>query len=126
MSGSVVTGRDDSIRRLASSQASLSLVVGDSGQGLPDAIRRRVLSLFHDGQMTAEHASCAIAGGTGGLGFAICARLAAEHGMRLRLLDSPVGTHIELSLPLAVRGQVELEPSELPRPRTSLELSGAR
>ena len=102
------------------------LVVGDSGQGLPDAIRRRVVNLFHDGQANAEHASYAVAGGTGGLGFAICARLAAEQGVRLRLLDSPVGTHIELSLPLAVRSQVELEPSELPRPRTSLELSGAR
>jgi len=100
------------------------LVVGDSGQGLPDAVRRRVVSLFHDGQTTAEHASYAVAGGSGGLGFAICARLAAEQGMRLRLLDSPVGTHIELSLPLAVRSQVE--PSELPRPRTSLEFSGAR
>ncbi len=59
-----------------------------------------------------------------GLGLAICARLAAEQGVRLRRLDSPVGTHIELSLPLAVRDQVE--PSVLPRPRTSLDLSGAR
>jgi len=101
------------------------LVVGDSGQGLPEAIRRRVVNLFHHGQATAEQASGAVAGGTG-LGLAICARLAAEQGVRLRLLDRPVGTHIELSLPLAVRGQVELEPSELPRPRTSLEFSGAR
>ncbi len=119
------------------------LVVGDSGPGLPDAIRRRVVNLFLDGhevangvisrgpdcppeKATGDHASRTVAGGIAGLGLAICARLAAEQGMTLRLLDHPVGTHVELSLPLAVRSQVDLDPVEFPKPRTSLELSGAR
>ena len=116
---------------------SVLLVVSDSGPGLPDAIRRRVVSLFRDGHDAASvvtsrdgppetatdgHAS----GGSAGLGLAICARLAAEQGVRLRLRDVPAGTQIELSLPLAVRGQVEVEPSELPKLRTSLEFSGTR
>jgi signal transduction histidine kinase len=94
----------------------LLLVVGDNGPGLSEAMRARVSALFAGGTPAADEAQfvqlppsprnrrslpAPSSAGRRGLGLAICARLAAEQGAGLRLLEGGVGTRVELSLPLA-------------------------
>jgi signal transduction histidine kinase len=84
------------------------LLVGDDGPGLPLAMRRRIDAVFKDAPtdaaigapLQAADGTRAAAQPRSGLGLAICARLAREHGARLRLIPTTVGTRIELLLPL--------------------------
>ncbi|NCG18682.1 MAG: response regulator [Rhodobacterales bacterium] len=67
------------------------IIVSDTGHGIPAAIRDRVLEPFFTTKSSQD--------GTG-LGLAICARIAEEHGGRLRFSSGrDVGTEVTLSLP---------------------------
>jgi signal transduction histidine kinase/ActR/RegA family two-component response regulator len=69
----------------------VDIVVSDTGHGIPAAIQDRVLDPFFTTKASED--------GTG-LGLAICARIANEHGGRLRFSnDRAVGTEVTLSLP---------------------------
>jgi signal transduction histidine kinase len=103
-----------------SSGDDLVLVVSDDGPGLPTDVRERVAALFDARQPLAARSPIPQQPGTAefdreppkdghGLGLAICARLAAEQGGRLRLCPAPVGTRIELTLRLAA-GQLLGDP----------------
>jgi signal transduction histidine kinase len=68
----------------------VALEVEDDGAGIPDGIRDRVFEPFFT---TKEK-------GVGtGLGLSVCRAIAQEHGGRLRLGTSAVGTRVVLELP---------------------------
>ncbi len=76
----------------------VSVLVEDSGPGLPEALKRRLDA----GTSVRDPAARRHAGGgMGGLGLAIAQRVAALHGGRLHTLPGPSGgTRLCLALPL--------------------------
>jgi len=88
-------------------EAGLRLVVSDDGAGLSPAAKTRAVALFADGSEAATRAvpPTPRTEGQGGLGLAICARLAREQHASIRFADTPAGTAIELVLRLATHQQ---------------------
>jgi signal transduction histidine kinase len=102
------------------------VVVADDGPGLPIEERRRVSRLCDPGAPDSgpdrgvvgaaqpeRLEPTFVAGRRGGLGLAICARLAYEHGARLRVLETASGTAFELAMQVVGGGG-------LPSPRTAV------
>ena len=74
----------------------MTVVVEDSGPGLPPELARRLDA----GQPVSDPPLPRPGGGTGGLGLAIAQRIAALHGGSLRTLPAPGGgTRLALALP---------------------------
>jgi signal transduction histidine kinase len=69
--------------------AGVAITVADNGPGVPAAIRERLFDAFHGSTR---------AGGSG-LGLAIAAELVQQHGGRIALADTEVGSTFELFIP---------------------------
>jgi signal transduction histidine kinase len=79
------------------------LTIGDDGPGLPGATRDRVKALL-EGTIAQEPALVGqVIDGKprSGLGLGICARIAREQGIELRLLERSPGCHFRMQIPLA-------------------------
>ncbi len=89
---------------LQCSEREVSVLVEDSGPGLPEELRRRLdAGTSVRDPAVKRHAG----GGMGGLGLAIAQRIAALHGGRLHTLPSPMGgTRLCMALP---REQLRLQ-----------------
>jgi signal transduction histidine kinase len=82
---------------LQCSEREVSVLVEDTGPGLPEELRRRLdTGVSVRDPAVKRHAG----GGMGGLGLAIAQRIAALHGGRLHTLPAPAGgTRLCLALP---------------------------
>ena len=70
--------------------------VADTGEGLDPADRERAFEPFYRGGDGAARS-----GDGTGLGLAICRAIVEAHGGRIWFADSPTGTRVRFTLPLA-------------------------
>jgi len=91
------TPSDGSVTIAASSHAStVEIEVADTGAGVPATERDRVFEPFYRGGPAAARG---VKGA--GLGLTICRAIVEAHGGSIWLADSPRGTRVRFSLPLA-------------------------
>lgn len=84
-------------------EGALYLTIGDDGPGLPAAEQERVEVLLRGATVPESRAAgqASLGGQRSGLGLGICARIAREQRIELRLLDRSPGCHFELRLTVA-------------------------
>ena len=76
----------------------VTIVVDDSGPGIPKAERERVLERFYQILSGDDRANGL------GLGLAICARVIEAHGGRLTIAESVLGgARVQMTLPRATK-----------------------
>jgi signal transduction histidine kinase len=76
--------------------AGIEVEIADSGVGIPPEDRERVFGAFYRGG-----ADAARTGDGAGLGLAVSRAIVEAHGGRIWLADSPGGTRVRFSLPVA-------------------------